>query len=74
MEEEALTGLIVLQTFAEKRINVMDAFDKSKDTSEKDNLSREANRLLDLQMSIQERDERFSRALSLFDAPPSDRP
>lgn len=59
---------------AEQRINVMDALDKCKDASEKDNLSREAKRLLDLQMSIEERDERFSRALSLFDAPSSDRP
>jgi len=60
---------------AEQRLNALESLSTGNDAAEFDaERRRAARRLLDEQVSIEERDERFGRALSLFDAPPASQP
>ena len=60
---------------AEQRQNALETSDRSKDGAEQNNdASQATRRLLDEQVRIQERDERFDQAFSLFDTPPDAQP
>jgi hypothetical protein len=56
---------------SEQRLNTEEILGKGNSSAEQDDVRRAARRLLDEQVSIEERDERFKQALSLLDAPPA---